>query len=182
MGLLRLIPLIIYFIKDKLAGTERAKYRLWAKQTFSFGSNVANHTIILLLGLAFTCLAPLIAPFCLLYFTLALMAQKYQLLYVVTLPYQAAGRMWIDVSTRRAEHVVSSVACMNSTHPRSCACLIWGHLDFGKVQWRGVKDMDLWQAASCSRCLGCCQYMSCTFMPVHSALYCYVRISGPSLA
>eukprot|EP00878_Enallax_costatus_P008398 GHUV01008778.1.p1 GENE.GHUV01008778.1~~GHUV01008778.1.p1 ORF type:complete len:750 (+),score=167.74 GHUV01008778.1:924-3173(+) len=96
MGLLRVVPLIIYFIKDKLAGTERAKYRNWAKQPFSFGTNVANHTIILLLGLAFTCLAPLIAPFCLLYFTLALMVQKYQLIYVVTLPYQAAGRMWID--------------------------------------------------------------------------------------
>lgn len=109
MGLLRVVPLVIYFIKDKLAGTERAKYRNWAKQPFSFGANVANHTIILLLGLAFTCLAPLIAPFCLLYFTLALMAQKYQLIYVVTLPYQASGRMWIDVSSRLYHGVAVSV-------------------------------------------------------------------------
>jgi formate hydrogenlyase subunit 3/multisubunit Na+/H+ antiporter MnhD subunit len=74
MGLLRLVPLILFFIFYKLAGTERAKYRLWAKQPFTFGTNVANHTIIMLLGLAFCCLAPLIAPFALLYFTLALVS------------------------------------------------------------------------------------------------------------
>jgi hypothetical protein len=74
MGLLRLVPLILFFIFYKLAGTERAKYRLWAKQPFVFGANVANHTIIMLLGLAFCCLAPLIAPFVLLYFTLALVS------------------------------------------------------------------------------------------------------------
>lgn len=72
MGLLRLVPLILFFVFYKLAGTERARYRLWAKQPFMFGTQVANHTIILLLGLAFCCLAPVIAPFALLYFTLAL--------------------------------------------------------------------------------------------------------------
>lgn len=96
MGLLRVVPLVLFFIFSKLAGTERAKYRLWAKQPFKFGTAVANHTMILLLGLAFTCLAPLIAPFAWLYFTLSLMAQKYQLTYVVTLEYNAAGRMWIN--------------------------------------------------------------------------------------
>lgn len=100
MGLLRLVPLILFFVFYKLAGTDRARYRLWAKQPFMFGTNVANHTIIMLLGLAFCCLAPLIAPFALLYFTLALLAQKYQLLYVVTLAYDASGRMWKNVFTQ----------------------------------------------------------------------------------
>jgi hypothetical protein len=72
MGLLRLVPLILFAIFYRLAGTERAQYRLWAKQPYAFGTNVANHTIIMLLGLAFCCLAPLIAPFALLYFSLAL--------------------------------------------------------------------------------------------------------------
>jgi len=75
MGLLRLVPLILFFVFYKLAGTERARYRLWAKQPFMMGPNVANHTIIMLLGLAFCCLAPLIAPFALLYFTLALVSR-----------------------------------------------------------------------------------------------------------
>jgi formate hydrogenlyase subunit 3/multisubunit Na+/H+ antiporter MnhD subunit len=78
MGLLRLVPLILFFVFYKLAGTERARYRLWAKQPFIFGTNVANHTIIMLLGLAFCCLAPLIAPFALLYFTLALVSGECQ--------------------------------------------------------------------------------------------------------
>jgi intracellular septation protein A len=72
MSLLRLVPLILFFVFYKLAGTERAKYRLWAKQPFMFGTSVANHTIVMLLGLAFSCLAPLICGFALLYFTLAL--------------------------------------------------------------------------------------------------------------
>jgi hypothetical protein len=98
MGLLRIVPLIIYLLKAKLAGTEKAKYRLWAKQYFTFGSQVANHTIISLLGLAYCCLAPLVAPFCLLYFALGLMAQKYQMVYVATIQYDATGRMWLNVS------------------------------------------------------------------------------------
>lgn len=97
IGLLRVVPLVLFFVFSKLAGTERAKYRLWAKQPYEFGANVANHSIVILLGLAFTVLAPLIAPFCLLYFTLALLAQKYQLIYVFTLPYNASGRMWRNV-------------------------------------------------------------------------------------
>jgi formate hydrogenlyase subunit 3/multisubunit Na+/H+ antiporter MnhD subunit len=74
MGLLRLVPLILFFVFYKLAGTERAQYRLWAKQKYEFGTNVANHTIIMLLGLAFCCIAPLIAAFSFLYFTLALVS------------------------------------------------------------------------------------------------------------
>jgi len=96
MQLLRIVPLIIYLLKAKLAGTEKAKYRLWAKQYFTFGAQVANHTIIALLGLSYCCLAPLVAPFCLLYFALAVMSQKYQLVYVSTIQYDATGRMWLN--------------------------------------------------------------------------------------
>ncbi|KAF6257823.1 hypothetical protein COO60DRAFT_1521842 [Scenedesmus sp. NREL 46B-D3] len=94
--LLRPVGLVLFFVFMKLAGTAKARYRLWAKQNYEFGKNVADHTMVLLLGLSFTVLAPLIAPVCLLYFTLALLSQKYQLVYVVTLPYQGAGRMWMD--------------------------------------------------------------------------------------
>lgn len=36
--------------------------------------------MVVLLGLAYCCVTPLIAPFCLLYFLLASLAQKYQLI------------------------------------------------------------------------------------------------------
>ncbi|KIY93558.1 hypothetical protein MNEG_14404 [Monoraphidium neglectum] len=96
-GILRLVPLVIYFIKDKLAGTEKAKYRLWAKQDHTFGTYVADHSLVILLGLAYCCLTPLVTPFCLLYFALTLLSQKYQLIYVLQHAYEAEGRMWITV-------------------------------------------------------------------------------------
>jgi uncharacterized membrane protein YgcG len=97
LNLLNIVGFIIYNILNKIAGTERAKYRLWSKQMFSFGTNTANHTIILLLGLSYCCLAPLIAPFCLLYYVLALVSQQYKLVYVNSREYEATGRMWYTV-------------------------------------------------------------------------------------
>jgi len=76
------------------------RYRLWAKQQHTWGTYTADHTMTIFLGLAFCCISPLITPFCLLYFALAAMAQRYQLLYVLAAPYQAAGRMWMNVGGR----------------------------------------------------------------------------------
>ena len=127
MQLLRIVPLIIYLLKAKLAGTEKAKYRLWAKQYFTFGAQVANHTIIALLGLSYCCLAPLVAPFCLLYFALAVMSQKYQLVYVSTIQYDATGRMWLNVSCGFGW-------C-------SCCCSQMRRVGFGNVEdSRALKD------------------------------------------
>jgi hypothetical protein len=53
----------------------------------------------ILLGLAFCCISPLITPFCLLYFALVAVAQRYQLLYVLSAPYEANGRLWMNVSS-----------------------------------------------------------------------------------
>jgi hypothetical protein len=41
---------------------------------------------------------PLIAPFCLLYFALAFVSQKYTMIYVLSHDYEASGRMWGLVS------------------------------------------------------------------------------------
>ena len=35
---MRVVPLIIFFIKSKLAGTERAKARCWSKQLITYGA------------------------------------------------------------------------------------------------------------------------------------------------
>ena len=59
---------------------KKHRYRLWAKQQHTFGTYVANHSMVVLLGLSYCVVAPLIAPFCLLYFLLATLAQKYQLI------------------------------------------------------------------------------------------------------
>jgi hypothetical protein len=54
----------------------------------------------LVLGLAFCAVAPLIAPVALLYFVLCGAAQRYQMAYVLSRPYEASGRMWSSVSSR----------------------------------------------------------------------------------
>lgn len=56
--------------------------------------------MIMLLGLAYCCINPLIAPFCLLYFVLATLSEKYQMIYVLKHPYEATGRMWLTVGVR----------------------------------------------------------------------------------
>lgn len=98
-ALLRIVGLAIFCIKLKLFGTERARYGAWKPeaQVALYGTSLPNHTIVLLLGLTFCCISPLIAPFCLLYFTSALVAQKYSQVYVVTHPYEAQGQLWTNV-------------------------------------------------------------------------------------
>ena len=76
------------------------RYRLWAKQQFTFGAYTARHTIVILLGLAYCCVAPLITVFCVLYFALVIVAQKYQLVYALTHPYETNGRLWLTVRGR----------------------------------------------------------------------------------
>jgi hypothetical protein len=99
-ALLRIVGLVIFLIKLKLFGTERARYAAWkpAAQASLYGTALPNHTIVLLLGLTFCCISPLIAPFCLLYFSSALLAHKYLQTWVVTHPYEAQGQIWTNVS------------------------------------------------------------------------------------
>ena len=59
----------------------------------SFGSEVPDHTMAILLGLGFSVCAPLIAPIGLLYFLVSLLIGKYQMLYVFTQSYQSGGKV-----------------------------------------------------------------------------------------
>jgi hypothetical protein len=99
-ALLRIVGLVIFMIKLKLFGTERARYAAWnpKAQSAMYGAALPNHTMVILLGLTFCCVAPLIAPFCLLYFSTALLVHKYAQTWVVTHPYEAQGQIWTNVS------------------------------------------------------------------------------------
>ena len=94
-SILRLVPFIIFWVKSKfLAATERAKARLWQNQLFSYGTVVPNDTIIILLGLTFCVINPIIAPVTVIYFTTSYIVRKHDLLYVFRQPYQAGGMAW----------------------------------------------------------------------------------------
>ena len=87
IGFLRLVGLLFYYIKSGFATTARARARLWQEQTMSFGSEVPDHTMAILLGLGFSVVGPLIAPIALLYFLVMLLIGKYQMVYVFTESY-----------------------------------------------------------------------------------------------
>jgi hypothetical protein len=94
-SILRLVPFIIFWVKTKfLASTERAKARLWQDQMFSYGTIVPGDTIVILLGVTFCCICPIIAPAALIYFTTAYIVHKHNLVYVFRQPYQAGAMAW----------------------------------------------------------------------------------------
>ena len=88
---LRLIPFIIFAIRSKLSATERSKARLWSEQYQIYGVEVPQLTMVLLLGLVFCGINPLIPPTCLLYFVVVLFFQKYRVMYVARPSYQTGG-------------------------------------------------------------------------------------------
>ncbi|KAL0039508.1 hypothetical protein WJX77_000232 [Trebouxia sp. C0004] len=94
IGFLRLVGLLGYYIKSGFASTARARARLWQNQQMSFGSDIPDHTMSILLGLGFSVVAPLIAPIGLLYFLVMLLIGKYQMVYVFTESYQSGGKIW----------------------------------------------------------------------------------------
>lgn len=93
IGFLRLVGLLGYYIKSGFASTARARTRLWQNQQMSFGSDIPDHTMSILLGLGFSVVAPLIAPIGLLYFLVMLLIGKYQMVYVFTESYQSGGKV-----------------------------------------------------------------------------------------
>ena len=92
IGFLRIVGLLFYYIKSGFATTARARARLWQDQHMSFGSEVPDHTMSILLGLAFSVVEPLIAPIGLLYFLVMTLIGKYQMMYVFTEKFQSGGK------------------------------------------------------------------------------------------
>jgi len=94
---LRIIPFVIYGIKTSLASTERAKARTWSEQVFKYGVDIPQMTMVILLGLVFCAINPILPPVCLLYFLIVGFFNKYRVLYVARPTYQTGGQMWLAV-------------------------------------------------------------------------------------
>jgi len=93
--ILRLVPFVLFWIKSKfLASTERAKARLWQNQEFSYGTQVPEDTMVILLSLTFCTICPIIAPAALVYFSTAYIVNKHDLTYVFRQPYQTGAMAW----------------------------------------------------------------------------------------
>ncbi|KAK9864573.1 hypothetical protein WJX84_004373 [Apatococcus fuscideae] len=97
LGFLRLVGVVLFWLLSILAGTERAKARRWSQQSLTYGGQIPNDTIIILLGLVFCCVNPLICLAALLYFLITWTLEKYNMLYVWRENYQTGGKMWLIV-------------------------------------------------------------------------------------
>lgn len=77
-ALLRLVQLLLYAVKYRLAATERARRKLWEDQIRPYGAKITDHTTIFLLGLVFSLINPIILPFTMLYFVVVTVTERYQ--------------------------------------------------------------------------------------------------------
>ena len=93
----RIVPFLVYAVRSKLAATERSKERVWSEQFMIYGVEVPMLTVVLLLGLAFCAINPIVPAVALLYFVTTLFFQKYRVMYVARPCYQSGGRMWAQV-------------------------------------------------------------------------------------
>ena len=62
--------------------TSRQRAELLAAPSYDYGCQVPSMLLVLLLGLVYSVVSPLVAPFALLYFIVGLVVTKQQLLFV----------------------------------------------------------------------------------------------------
>jgi hypothetical protein len=94
---LRLPGLIFFWLRYRIATTPRQKARVWQDVEQKYGKYVANDGIILLLGLVFCVMQPLIAPLALIYFLLGALFAKYNAVYVYKPTVETGGKYWMQI-------------------------------------------------------------------------------------
>ncbi|KAG1660006.1 hypothetical protein FOA52_009826 [Chlamydomonas sp. UWO 241] len=92
---LRPIGVAQQWLLSCMAGSPRALERIWREQYTEVGSLACgDHLITILLGLVYSCINPVIAPYCLAYFLILATYEKYLCLYVYKRHYESAGLLW----------------------------------------------------------------------------------------
>ena len=104
-ALLRAFPLALFALKSRAASTERAKARLWQDQFATFGPLLPRHSLVGLIGVVFAPINPLVPLMCTVYFLMASITEKYNMLYVRRERYQSGGLLW----PRGADQVMVSL-------------------------------------------------------------------------
>ncbi|KAJ3019596.1 hypothetical protein HKX48_001961 [Thoreauomyces humboldtii] len=91
-------PLVIGFIKRRLfANTPRKQFEYNQALDLPFGAVYASLLIKFLLGISYSVATPVILPFTSLFFFIAYLIYKYQLLYVYETPLETHGSWWPKV-------------------------------------------------------------------------------------
>ncbi|KAL3133713.1 hypothetical protein ABBQ32_008207 [Trebouxia sp. C0010 RCD-2024] len=105
LQLLRLPGLIIFWLKYRFATTPRQKAAVWQDTRLKYGTNVANDTIIMLIGLVYCVIQPIIAPLALIYFGIGVLIWKYQVVYVYVPLVESGGKLWMQIF----QHIITAM-------------------------------------------------------------------------
>ncbi|KAG2435994.1 hypothetical protein HYH02_011707 [Chlamydomonas schloesseri] len=97
LAFLRLPGFVIFWLLSKFAGSPRARQRMWMYQYTDNGTTVVDHTIVILIGLTFCCINPIVCPAAVAYFLVTSIGERYNNIYVFRRRYESAGKLWKTV-------------------------------------------------------------------------------------
>ncbi|ORZ02958.1 hypothetical protein BCR43DRAFT_482456 [Syncephalastrum racemosum] len=98
--LLQIGPIIMQLFWRLLSKTPRDYAETLAPRMFNYGWAYPSHVFLFVVLLVYSTSSPIILIFGTIYYCLAYLVYKYQLLYVYFHPYEVAGRMWPLVFSR----------------------------------------------------------------------------------
>jgi len=94
IGFLRVVGLVLLWLFTWLAGGPKVRERLVTEQYTSCGTSVVGHTMVILLGIVYCCINPIITPSALAYFGVVSLVERYNNIYVYRRTYESAGLLW----------------------------------------------------------------------------------------
>ncbi|KAJ4845998.1 hypothetical protein Tsubulata_043540 [Turnera subulata] len=107
--ILRLKPLIIYHLKNFfLVKTEKDREEAMDPGTLGFNTGEPQIQLYFLLGLVYAVVSPILLPFIIVFFSLAYVVYRHQVINVYNQEYESAGAFWPDVHGRIIVAVIVS--------------------------------------------------------------------------
>jgi hypothetical protein len=95
MGILRILPFIIWCIKRKfLAKSPREIYNVNSPPKYNFATAAADQLLIFTIVLVYNVMAPLIVAFGIAYFVVVYIVERHNLVFVFKNRYQGGGLIW----------------------------------------------------------------------------------------
>eukprot|EP00794_Sanderia_malayensis_P007040 gene7040-7829_t len=96
--LTRLVPMILIYLKLLMAKTPRERLEAWKPTAAPYARLFANDLLILLIGISYSVLSPIIMPAVFIYFLFTYVVWVYQLLHVYIPDHDLGGKLWPDVA------------------------------------------------------------------------------------
>ncbi|KAL8170556.1 hypothetical protein V2J09_022360 [Rumex salicifolius] len=99
--ILRLKPLVIYHLKNMfLVKTERDRERAMYPGSVDYPETLPSLQLYFLLGLVYSTVTPILLPFIIVFFMLAYLVYRHQIINVYDQHYESAGAFWPQVHSR----------------------------------------------------------------------------------